>query len=152
MTRPTSRRTLQVASLALSLGTVLGTAGLAQPPKGAEYYTGKVRPLAEAPPKAAGSGPWFALFTDDGKKLPIHEEPGSRTFSKDKRLHDRPMRLTARTHPETGMLQIIDIHSYKNGKLHEVYYWCDICSIRRFELQNCDCCNEIMELRETPVK
>jgi hypothetical protein len=43
------------------------------------------------------------------------------------------------------------VHSYKDGKLHDVYYWCDICSIRGSELHACDCCGGPMELREVPA-
>ena len=40
----------------------------------------------------------------------------------------------------------------REGKLHEVYYWCDICSIRRGEKMTCECCGGPMELREEPLK
>jgi hypothetical protein len=73
-------------------------------------------------------------------------------FFKDKRLLDRPMRLTARQLPNGRLLQVVQVHSYIDGQLHDVYYWCDICSIRTFEAGDCGCCGMKMELRETPVK
>ncbi len=83
---------------------------------------------------------------------PLLKDDGSRLFFLDKRLQDRPMRLTGRLHPETRMLQVVGVHSVVKGQLCEVYYWCDICSIRRAEKKACDCCGGPMELREEPVK
>ncbi len=35
---------------------------------------------------------------------------------------------------------------------HDIYYWCDICAIKRFEKKECECCGAPMELREVKVK
>jgi rRNA maturation endonuclease Nob1 len=47
---------------------------------------------------------------------------------------------------------VLQAHSLVKGQLHEVYYWCDICSIKRFEKKICECCGGPMERREEPVK
>ena len=73
-------------------------------------------------------------------------------FFKDGKLLNRPMRLTGRLLPGSQLLQVVEVHSYLDGQLHEVYYWCDVCSIKRFEKKKCDCCGGPMELREEPVK
>ena len=52
----------------------------------------------------------------------------------------------------SDILQVINVHSYKDGKLHEVYYWCDVCTIRGYEAGICDCCGGPVERREVPVK
>ena len=62
------------------------------------------------------------------------------------------MRLTARQIPGSSLLQVINVHSYLKGDLHEVYYWCDVCAIKRSEKNICECCGGPMELREEPVK
>ena len=51
-----------------------------------------------------------------------------------------------------ALLQVINVHSYVKGQLCEVYYWCDICTIRSYESGICDCCGGPTELREVPVK
>ena len=73
-------------------------------------------------------------------------------FFVDRRLLNRPMRLTARTLPGSQLLEVLEVHSYLQGELHEVYYWCDVCSIKRLENKKCECCGGPMELREVPVK
>jgi hypothetical protein len=145
--------------LALSLSPALWA--LAAPPKPApktEDFDGKVVPLASVLSKLGpkldpdAAPQWLALVADDGKVYPLIKDDGSRMFFKDERLLNRPMRLTARLIPEVQMLQVIQVHSLVKGELHEVYYWCDVCTIRRSEKNKCDCCGGPMELREEPVK
>ncbi len=121
----------------------------------AQYFTGKVVPLAPLLDKfgakldADAAPSWLALSSDDGKIYPLIKDDGSRMFFLDKRLQDRPMRLTARLHPQSQMLQVLAIRSVKKGELYELYYWCDICAIRRSEKKACDCCGGPMELRRS---
>jgi hypothetical protein len=123
-----------------------------------EFYTGKVVPLADLLEKIgskldADAAPhWLALVTDDGKVYPLIQDDGARMFFKDESLLRRPMRLTGRLFQDTRLLQVLEVHSLVKGELHEVYYWCDICTIKRFEKKICDCCGGPMELKEVPVK
>lgn len=120
------------------------------------YYRGKVVSLADAVAKHgikldADAPAMLALVAEDGKILPILKDAGARMFYQDVRLRNRPMRLTGRLVPGSNLLQVINVHSEKQGKLHDVYYWCDICTIRNYQLVICDCCGGPMELREVPV-
>jgi hypothetical protein len=120
--------------------------------------TGKVVPLKGVLEKfgakldADAAATWLALVTDDGKVYPIIKDDGGRMFFKDTRLLNRPMRLTGRLLPDTHLFQVMQVHSVHKDGLWEVYYWCDVCAIKRFEKKDCDCCGAPMELRETPVK
>ncbi len=120
---------------------------------------GKVVPMAgmlekfgsRLDPEAAPH--WLALVTTDGKVYPLIKDDGSRLFFSDSRLQNRSMRITGRLFQDTHLLQVLSVNSVKNGQLHEIYYWCDICSIRRTELlKKCECCGGPMELHEEPVK
>ncbi len=133
----------------------------AQPGKGAEkttFYKGNVVPLDKVLAKAdvkldADAAPyWLALVGEDGKVYPLVKDAGARMFFKDARLLGRPMRLTARPVAGGALLQVVSVHSYVKGQLCEVYYWCDICTIRTYESGVCDCCGGPTELREVPVK
>jgi hypothetical protein len=95
---------------------------------------------------------WLALRADDGKVYPLVKDAGARMFFKDTRLLNRPMRLTGRLVADGALLQVVNVHSYVKGQLCEVYYWCDICTIRSSESGVCDCCGGPTELREVPVK
>jgi hypothetical protein len=147
-----------VAALAISLLPLLFAAEPAKPEAKTQFYNGKVVPLGAyfeklgaKMDKEAGAQ-WYALVTNDGKVYPLIKDDGSRMFFKDERLLNRPMRLTAKPIGDTNFLQVFQVHSYLKGQLHEVYYWCDICAIKRFEKKDCDCCGAPMEFREEPIK
>ena len=151
------------AAVGLAVAPVLSPLLIAADDKGAkesstETFAGKVVPLAPLLEKfgarldADAAPSWLALKADDGKVYPLIKDDGSRLFFLDKTLLDRPMRLTGRLHPQSQMLQVLAVHSIVKGQLCDVYYWCDVCSIRRGEKKICDCCGGPMELREEPVK
>lgn len=132
-----------------------GAADKTQP----KQFTGKVVPLkglldkfgSQLDPEAAPH--WLALVADDGETYPLIPDAGGRMFFKDERLLNRPMRLSGQLYKDTHLLQVVSVRSIVNGKPHEIYYWCDICSIRRGEkASKCECCGGPMELREEPVK
>jgi hypothetical protein len=147
-----------VALLAAALPALIAIAQDAPPGKDLQYFKGKVIPLADLLVKRdakldADAEPyWLALQTDDGKILPLIKDAGSRMFFKDAKLLKRPMRLTGKLIPGSQLLQVINVHSIVNGKLHDVYYWCDICTIKGYEAGKCDCCGAPMEFREVPLK
>lgn len=153
-----SRRLGLCFACAFALLPLLAAAGgPAKPPKMA-YYKGKVVPLADYAARAgakldADAGPYsLVLAGDDGKVYSLLKDSGSRLFFKDKALLNRPMRLRGRPLPGSQVLQVVAVNSYRGGRLHELYYWCDICSIRRGEKIICECCGGPMELHEEPVK
>jgi hypothetical protein len=78
-------------------------------------------------------------------------DAGSRMFLKDDKLLGRPMRLTGRLRAD-GQFQVAEVRSLIKGVPHDVFYWCDICSIRRYEKMICECCGGPMDLKEEPVK
>jgi hypothetical protein len=141
------------------IGNAPPSACSAEDPPQTQDLTGKVVPLAELLQRFGSrldreAGPhWLALVTDDGKTYPLIQDDGSRMLFKDARLLNRPMRLTGRLFQDTHLLQVLAVRSVVKGELCEVYYWCEICSIRRNEkLPRCDCCGGPLELREVPVK
>jgi hypothetical protein len=154
MSRVTRRLSLALACT-IALAPLLAAAADA---KKTAHFKGKVVPLAALVAKDGGkldadAAPhWLALVGDDGKVYPLVKDSGSRLFFKDPALLNRPMRLTGKLVPGSQLLRVTAVHSVRKGQLHEVYYWCDICAIRRSEKNLCECCGAPMELREEPVK
>src|SRR5262245_36684403 len=149
----TPRRCFILIALGIALLPWLVAAD--EPAKKTREFAGKVVPLADLLDKEgvkldkdAGS---LALAGDDGHVYPLVKDPGSRMFFKDKQLLNRPMVLSGRLVGDAKMLQVLQVRSVVNGKLHEPYYWCDICKIKRFEPNDCDCCGAPLEFREEPV-
>ncbi len=153
---------LRRLGVGLALGVALGIffvpSGAAPPEIKTQDFTGKVVPLAGLLEKfgakldADAVPHWLALAADDGKVYPLIKDAGARMFYKDPVLLNRPMRLTGRLYGNTGLLQVFQVHSIHKGQLYEVYYRCDICTIKRFEKLQCECCGGPMELREEPVR
>ncbi len=149
-------RPAATAALLVCLVPGLLAAGKAAP-KTADY-DGKVVPLAKVLEKQgvqmdADAGPTsLVLVADDGKVFPLVKDDGSRMFYKDDRLLNRRMHLTARLLPEVGMLQVVQVQSWHGNQLYDVFYWCDVCSIRRYEKRKCDCCGGPLQLREEPAR
>jgi hypothetical protein len=155
-----NKRAALVVTLGFALLPLWG-GGWANDKKSADkndFYKGKVVPLADLLAKQntkidPDAAPFLlVLQADDGKLYPLLKDNGSRMFFNDARLLKRPMRLTARKIPNSEFLQVINVHSIVKGKLHEVYYWCDICTIKRYEAGACDCCGAPMDLHEDPWK
>ncbi len=153
----TRRQALAVGSLSLA-SCLLPVASEAKEPPKLVTFTGKVRPLADLVEKIGAkldrdAAPhWLALVTDDGKVYPLIKDDGSRVFFADKDVLDRPMRITGRTLPGSQLLQAIQVHSINKGVVCDLYYWCDICSIRRRSKMICECCGGPMERKEVPLK
>jgi hypothetical protein len=149
---------LIIAVLSVCLLCVAGSTS-AEPEAKTVQLEGKVVPMAGLLEKfgskldAEAAPHWLALVTNDGKTYPLIKDDGSRLFFADSHLQNRTMRISGRLFQDTHLLQVLSVNSVKNGQLYEIYYWCDICSIRRNELlKKCDCCGGPMELREEPVK
>lgn len=93
----------------------------------------------------------LAFIGDHGKVLPLLKDAGSLMFFTDEKLLRRPMRLTGKV-LDSGGLQVVQVHSLVKGKLHEPYYWCEVCAIKRFQGGICDCCGDKLEFREVAIK
>jgi len=69
----------------------------------------------------------------------------------DARFKERELRLTGRVFPSTSIVEVSRFQWYREGKLFDVYYWCEVCAIRGVDPAACACCQEKVELREAPV-
>jgi hypothetical protein len=129
----------------------------ADPEQQSQEFGGRVVSMA-ALLKEAGATPdtdvetlLLALVQKDGSIKPILKDAGSRMFFKDRQLLDRPVILRGRLVGRTPYLQVFQVFTIVQGRRHEPFYWCDICKIKRFEPNACDCCGAPLEFREEPV-
>ena len=90
------------------------------------------------------------LETGDGKLHPfLASDPLAAVFE-DPRVRGQEVVVRARPRPD-GALEIVKVYSVKQGKLHDVHYYCEICNITAYAPGLCPCCRREMELEETPV-
>lgn len=93
---------------------------------------------------------WFGLQTPEGslhRFLPA--DPLAAIFQ-DARVRDREVVVRARLRPD-GAAEIIKVYSVRQGRLHDVHYFCDVCNITAYAPGLCPCCRKEMDLREDPV-
>jgi hypothetical protein len=77
---------------------------------------------------------------------------GSEALFVDKRFKERELRLFGRVFPSSSVLEVNRFLWYRDGKLMDVYYWCEVCSIRGVDPGPCACCQAKVELREKPYE
>ena len=87
-----------------------------------------------------------------GDELVVRHEKERLVSFLDKALQGRPMRVSGKLVAGGSLLRVLSAQSLIKGEPHEVYYWCDICSIRRGEKMVCECCNGKMDLIEQPAR
>ena len=69
----------------------------------------------------------------------------------DSRFRGKKLLLTGRSFPPSGLLEVRRVDWIRDGKVYEVYYWCEVCSIRGVDPGPCACCQGAVELRERPL-
>jgi hypothetical protein len=150
------RRLGVLAACVAALAPLLAADG--KPAGKVEEYTGKVVPLADLVAKDGGKldadadAASLCLVTDSGKVYTLIKDGGSRAFFKDRDLLNRPMRVSGRLLAGSQALRVTALNSVVKGEICEVYYWCDVCSIKRGEKMICECCGGPMVRKEEPLK
>jgi hypothetical protein len=113
-------------------------------------YTGKVvlLPAPKGKPEVHG----VALVGEDRVTYPLVEDRASRMLALDKRLRDRPVRLTAQRVRGTTVLWVMRVQILGDDGVRDVDYWCEICQISLNHPGACYCCGQEAELRERPAR
>lgn len=123
----------------------------ASPPP--ELFTGKVVFLKDALAQrkietAEETGQHLVLETEAGALIPILADWRGRAFYQDERLRDRKVELIGFRHPGVPYLSVLSIYVFDDeGRRNYMDYWCDVCGIAMYEIQDCKCCQGPIELR-----
>jgi hypothetical protein len=93
----------------------------------------------------------WGFKTSDGKAYKLIRTKLSEALFLDKRLRERELLLKGKVSSDGTAFDTTAIYSVKNGVVHEVYYWCEICAIEAVAPEICVCCQGPVELVEKPV-
>ena len=96
-----------------------------------------------------GAGSRFAFASKDGRVYQFLATDTMTPLFTDARVRQRELQLTARLHAG-DQLEIIKVQSVKDGKLYDIFYYCDVCSITAYTPGLCPCCRNELEFREKP--
>jgi len=90
----------------------------------------------------------WGVATEDGQHFLLLRTRLSVALFSDARLRQRPLLLKGKVYPGTRILDATRFWSVKDGKVHDLYYWCEVCVIKSVVPGPCMCCQELMELVE----
>src|SRR4051794_6880414 len=95
----------------------------------------------------------YGFKAENGSYYSFLRTPLSEGVLTDTNFQSKTLLIKGRVFPKTQILEITgNLHSVRNGKLNELYYYCDICSIKSSSPGPCMCCREPVHLVEEPVK
>jgi len=102
-------------------------------------------------PDCENRGHLFTLKTNDGKFYPFLPTDSAAAVWMDERYRQRDLQITARIFPQGSFIEVIKFQSWLNGKLNDLYYFCDVCMISTHKPGPCECCQDPVQFRETPA-
>jgi hypothetical protein len=120
-----------------------------------EELRGRVVCMAEnnEQPKASANHEHVLGFkTGEGKVYKLTKTRFSEALFVDKRLHEKELLLKGNISADAKSFDALTIGSIKDGVVHDLYYWCEICAIESVSPDICGCCRMPVELVEKPLK
>ena len=96
----------------------------------------------------AGTGNTLGLRAATGQIYPLKNDKSSETLLDEKRLRSRDFQLTLRKSADSDSYEIVKSQFFRDGKLYDFYYFCDICNITTHTPGLCMCCHQETEYHE----
>jgi hypothetical protein len=93
----------------------------------------------------------YALKTADGQLYPFLPTDAAAAIYTDERFRTRELQVTARLFPSVRIIEVIKLQSWQQGKLHNLFYFCEVCNLRTHKPGPCDCCQDPVQFREVLV-
>ena len=91
----------------------------------------------------------FGFASTDGRLYKFSAADTMTAMFSDTRVLQRELQVTGRLHAG-DLLEVIKVQSIKEGKLYDIFYFCEVCNIKAFAPGLCPCCRNELEFRETP--
>ncbi len=101
--------------------------------------------------RLTGSGTNLNFKTDGGANYKLLRTREAESLFLDPNLYTKVLLLKGRVTPDKkGFAVTGNLHSITDGKVNELYYYCDVCSIKSSTPGLCQCCREPVKLVEEP--
>ena len=97
-------------------------------------------------------GSIWAFKTVKGEIVTLLKTRRSLALFMDERLRQRELIIKGRQFPNSQAVEATFIQSVHEGIVHDLYYYCEICSIKALTPEICACCREPVRLVEEPLK
>jgi hypothetical protein len=96
----------------------------------------------------AGAGNALGLRAATGQTYPLKNDKSAETLLDEKRLRSKDFQLTLRKSADSDSYEIVKSQFFRDGKLYDFYYFCDICNITTHTPGLCMCCRQETEYHE----
>jgi hypothetical protein len=97
------------------------------------------------------ASPIYELLARDGKRYKFSPDDLIVPMFTESRVRKMELQITALLH-ENNLLELIKVSAIKEGKLYDIYYFCDLCNITAYGSGPCPCCFEPLVFIEKPAK
>jgi len=114
-------------------------------------HTEELQKSYQVIPDCDTRGHVYALKAGDGKLYPFLPVDTAAAVWLDELYRRRDLQVTARLFSPTNFIEAIKFQSWRDGRLHDLYYYCDVCSITTHKPGPCECCQDPVQFRETPA-
>ncbi|MEP7271689.1 MAG: hypothetical protein ABI882_09285 [Acidobacteriota bacterium] len=91
----------------------------------------------------------YTLKTAGNRLYPFLPTDSAAAVFTDERFRERELNVTARLFPQSSFIEVITIQSWRDGKLHDLGYFCEVCNIWTHKPGPCDCCQDPVVFKET---
>ena len=88
----------------------------------------------------------------DGKLFTLRRGRFSEAIWLDKRIRARELHPRLRLTPGARDSEVLTLRSIRNGVVQDLYYYCDVRSIKSVSPEPCYCCQGSVELVEKPFR
>ena len=96
-------------------------------------------------------GHLYAVRTANNETFPLLPVDSAAAVWMDQRYRERELNVVARIFPHGQYLEVIRFQSWKNGRLYDLDYFCDVCMISTHKPGPCECCQDPVVFREQPA-
>jgi hypothetical protein len=93
----------------------------------------------------------YAFKTEERKYYTLLRTKFSEALFADERFRQKELLLKGRIFPETSAFEVTTIRSVHQGRVYDLYYYCDVCDIQAVAPGLCECCQGPTELVEKPL-
>lgn len=93
----------------------------------------------------------FGLKDAAGKTYALKSGKSLETLRTEPRIRSKDFQLTLRQIKNSFLYEIVKSRFFRDGKLYDFYYYCEVCNITTYHPGLCMCCRQETEYREVVV-
>ena len=95
-----------------------------------------------------GKGNALGLKVATGQIYLLKSDKAASSLVEEKRLRSKDFQLTLRKSGDSDLHEIVKSQFFRDGKLYDFYYFCDVCNITTHAPGLCMCCRQETEYHE----